>query len=92
MTATELQRIANRLANQAWCRYWLNFHNSHENVVMAIQIIDSVADESGKFKTAPVKCADLERLGFKIAPAYDHIYFVPRTNKDGTSYTSSLLF
>lgn len=86
MTATELQRIANRLSNQSWCRYWMNFFDRKTDVLMAIQILENVSGTP-----QPVPCTDLLRLGFCEWAEYpDHIYFIARTNEDGTPYVSEV--
>lgn len=74
MTADEIQNIARRLGNQTWCRYWLNFLDSHTNVTMAIQCRSS----SGKPEPVP----ELVKLGF--AAATNFLYTIKRTNADGT--------
>lgn len=79
MTATELQRIASRLANQSWCRYWLNYGDRRDNILMAIQCI-----ESGK----SVKVYDLPKKGFTCLPG--NVYTIPRTNEDGSPFVAEL--
>lgn len=80
MTATELQNIARRLGNATWCRYWLNFYNSHAPVTMAIQC----RNIGGRPEPVP----DLVHLGFE--PLADFMYTIKRTNEDGTDYESKL--
>jgi hypothetical protein len=79
MTANELQRIVTRLANQSWCRYWLNYGDRHKDVEMAIQCLDG--DQA-------IKIRDLEMMGFKRCSM--GVYTIPRTNDDGTPFVSSL--
>lgn len=79
MTAHELQRIATRLANQSWCRYWLNCGDRHESVTMAIQCRDF---------SGPVEIRELENLGFR--KLHSNIYIIPRTNEDGTPFVPNL--
>ena len=87
MTADEIQRLAVRLANQTWCRYWLNFFNRNESVKMAIQSIDA----DGK----PQRIRDFEmdsqfELYSDGSPDCRFIYLVDRTNKDGSPFVSVL--
>lgn len=79
MTAGELQRIALHLSNQGWCRHWLNYGDRHENVQMAIQVLDSE-------KAVPIP--ELNKLGFKQYP--ENLYTIERTNDDGTPFVSKL--
>jgi hypothetical protein len=79
MTASELQRIVLRLANQSWCRYWLNYGDRRETVEMAIQSTDT---DGG------IRIPELEQRGFEYKG--NGLYLIPRTNDDGTPYVSKL--
>lgn len=81
MTACELQTIASRLSNCSWCRHWLNFYDSADNVWMAIQCRDN------RGKPEPVH--DLESRGFSYDPD-SLMYFIQRTNEDGSPFKSRL--
>ncbi len=80
MTATELQRIARVLSNQTYCRHWLNFFNSHDDVKLAIQCRD--------FQGRPERIPDMDKLGFEESS--DFLYTINRTNDDGTPFVSQL--
>lgn len=80
MNATELQRIARVLSNQTYCRHWLNFYNSHDDVKMAIQCRNH--------QGVPERIPQMDELGFEESP--DFIYTIKRTNADGTPYVSQL--
>lgn len=80
MTAAKLQRLAAVLSNQTWTRHWLNFHDRHDDVQMAIQCRD--------FNGTPERIPDFEKMGFEELP--DFIYTIKRTNDDGTAYVSQL--
>ena len=98
MTATQLQSIALRLGNAGWCRHWLNLNNSHDNVLMAIQVLEARSIERGEddaliTRFTPTVVPDLEKLGFELLDDdqyQSHIYTIRRTNDDGTPYTSQL--
>lgn len=77
MTATQLQQIATRLANNGWCRYWLDWRELNPPL-MAISCID----ENGN----PQRIADAESHGLLIEDPVRLIYTVPRTNDDGKPY------
>lgn len=84
MRIDELTSIARRLGNQAWVRWWTNFGDRHDNVVMAIQVLDSVPGGG----ISPIEVRDLHQLGFEMHG--DFIYIIPRTNEDGTPFVSRL--
>lgn len=84
MTLDCLQSIVLRLANNGWCRYWVNWSGA-EHPIMAVQVINSKAE--------PQEIIDAESHGLieHRAPGMDDwIYTVPRTNADGTPYRSLL--
>jgi len=63
ITATELMKIATRLANQAHVRYWLHWNYPREDPwVMAIQAY-GCAGHWGEIE--PIQIPDLVRLGFE---------------------------
>lgn len=80
MTANKLQALVRVLANSCWCRYWLNYYNSCDDVKMAIQC----RDYDGK----PLLVKDLANSGFEELA--DHIYTIKRTAEDGQAYLSKL--
>lgn len=66
MTADELQRIALRLANQAWVRYWLHYNDPIRIPwEMAIQVMDWEQGEYGEFALKEIRVPDLDKLGFR---------------------------
>src|SRR4051812_26651416 len=86
ITADELKRIALRLANQAWVRYWLHWNYPVESPwLMAIQARD--AHGMG------VRIPDLEARGVADArgPGMGRqVYVVERRDADGTPFRSPL--
>ena len=92
MTIDELQRIVIRLSNQSWVRWWANFGDRHDNVLMAVQCLDFRYHHSASPGRYPIDVDDLLKLGYTIWPAEPHalIYTIPRTNEDGTPFNSQL--
>jgi hypothetical protein len=88
MTIQELQSIHRRLGNQCWCRWWANFGERRENILMAIQCLS--VEANGRFK--PTHTVGMIELGFTVDPGTPlrYIYTIPRTNEDGSPYVSEL--
>lgn len=87
MTADELQSIVRRLANNGWCRYWLNYGDRKNDVRMAIQC----RDDRGN----PEEIHGLIKLGFEIdneqrMKGNQFFYTIHRSNPDGTPFVSNL--
>lgn len=85
MTADELQRIAMRLSNSGWCRYFLHWsYPAQDPWLMAVQ----VRDADGR----PVEVKELtDAYGFWPAPDRpgEYVYTIRRTNDDGTPFRSN---
>ena len=60
MTPIELQDIVRRLANQGYCRYWLNWPVAPNKRHMAISLLEVDNYDHAHFK----ECPELEALGF----------------------------
>ena len=91
MTASRLQSIAMLLGRSGWVRHWLHWNYPQQTPwLMAID----VRDHEGK----PVEMnGEMEKSGFTrtLEGQMDDsgacvIYTIPRTNEDGTPYTSHL--
>lgn len=90
MTAAELQRVAARLSNSCWTRYWLFWAVPPGRPVMALQAIDRAG---GEWVAADLDGSDLERLGFarEWCDGIGWVWVIPRTNEDGTPYVAGLI-
>lgn len=73
MTLQKLQNIVCKLANDSWCRYWVNWTNSEHGPVMAIQC----RDDEGESK--PI--TDAKAHGFEENE--DFVYTILRTYDAG---------
>ena len=69
MRAEELQRIATRLANQCFVRYWLHWNHPYEPHYMAIECRD--------FRMQPMQISDMEKYGFEWDEV-DRRYYIER--------------
>lgn len=88
ITIQEIQRIASRLSNGGWVRWWAMWNYPILPAKMAIQVLDT--DSSGKF--VPVKVRDITDYGFKLVEGDNKfIYEVDRLESDGTPYTWKLI-
>lgn len=56
MRADELMRIATRLANSCFVRYWLHWNHPYDPHYMAIECRD--------FRMQPMQVRDMDRYGF----------------------------
>ena len=63
--AEELQRIAVRLSNSSWVRYWLHWNYPLVDPwMMAIDVREYKFDDKGRQQLASVRVDDLIKLGF----------------------------
>ncbi len=69
MRAEELQRIATRLANQCFVRYWLHWNHPYEPHNMAIECRDRWME--------PMQISDMEKYGFEW-DEIDRRYYIER--------------
>lgn len=84
---SEMQRIAVRLSNGGWVRWWAMWNYPALPAKMAIQVLDT--DRTGKF--VPVKIRDAVDHGLSLASGFNvFIYEVERINEDGTPYVWKL--
>ena len=80
---SEMQRIAVRLSNGGWVRWWAMWNYPSLPAKMAIQVLD--VDRTGKF--VPVEVKDISNYGFKlVGNDCKFIYEVERLNQNGTPY------
>jgi len=77
MTIDTLQRIACKLSNSGWCRYWVNWNGSGK---MAIQVVDH--------ENKPQRISDADGNGLTENP--DYVYTAQRTDEFGEPYKSWL--
>jgi hypothetical protein len=84
MTAAELQRIASRLGNAMWCRYWLHWNYPvQEPWLMAISCKAVDGD--------PIDLEDMGPHGFAREDGEGLIvYTVARTDDDGKPFRGVL--
>lgn len=69
MRADEMMRIATRLANSCFVRYWLHWNDPYEPHYMAIECRD--------FRMQPMQVRDMEKYGFEWDEV-DRRYYVER--------------